>query len=577
MEEQLRRISHLLKLGDVELAKEEAEWMIKEDPEDATGYICLSHVYYFGFRQIDEASKYLEEALKIDHLDENVLLTALDIFYAQENFERLKEIAEIGIKNYPEEGVYYFYVGEAKIHTESLNKGITYYNKAIELEPENDMYVGRYAFILLSYYPKRIEEGIKAEKRALELNPENVTNLVSFANVAREKGNFKKARMLAETAIRLEPNHEGAYKIYRDTIGTKNKYCAFMASFTYTFWNAFSKFCKIFSFASKRNLKLHYILVILSLLGWIILPVYLTGWYAGSVYIVIFMMYSISSIIKGRIHKEVGLGTPFDAEYNVKRNKIIRNREISNMESTVKKEEATTIPTAKLSKEELEAQLEGFWSKGTVYEGQQEVAAAVKEPALSSAEHKKIQSYSDIESPKYNKWYICLIIVLSISFIFKIGKLYNLNNTNATHTTPKISQETKDIIVEQQDKALKDTKESFDKLEVVTVLYVLRKGDWNGSTIEGAIEKSYVPVMLEKVGQPAGEKLKKATPMKIYKEDTRTYALLQNGDSSFIIEITSRKLTHIYGESWNNAQEEMQKYEELLGKIESQGVEAGGI
>ena len=144
--------------------------------------------------------------------------------------------------------------------------------------------------------------------------------------------------MLAETAIRLEPNHEGAYKIYRDTIGTKNKYCAFMASFTYTFWNAFSKFCKIFSFASKRNLTLHYILVILSLLGWIILPVYLTGWYAGSMYIVIFMMYIISSIIKGRIHKEVGLGTPFDAEYNVKRNKIIRNREISNMESTVKKE-----------------------------------------------------------------------------------------------------------------------------------------------------------------------------------------------------------------------------------------------
>lgn len=140
-----------------------------------------------------------------------------------------------------------------------------------------------------------------------------------------------------------------------------------------------------------------------------------------------------------------------------------------------------------------------------------------------------------------------------------------------------MSQETKDIIVEQQDKALKDKKESFDKLEVVTVLYVLRKGDWNGSTIEGAIEKSYVPVMLDKVGQPAGEKLKKATPMKIYKEDTRTYVLLQNGDSSFIIEITARKLTHIYGESWNNAQEEMQKYEELLGKIESQGVEAGGI
>ncbi|MGR5910069.1 hypothetical protein ACT7C4_12590 [Bacillus pacificus] len=55
----------------------------------------------------------------------------------------------------------------------------------------------------------------------------------------------------------------------------------------------------------------------------------------------------------------------------------------------LKKGEATTIPAAKLSKEELEAQLEGFWSKGTVYEGQQEVAAVVQEPTLSSAEHKK--------------------------------------------------------------------------------------------------------------------------------------------------------------------------------------------
>ncbi|WP_242214151.1 lipopolysaccharide assembly protein LapB [Bacillus cereus group sp. BfR-BA-01383] len=577
MEEQLMRILHLLKLDDVDRAKEEAEWMIKEDPEDATGYLCLSHVYYLGFHQIDEASKYIEEALRIDHLEENILSIALEIFYAQENFVRLKETAEIGIKNYPEEGRYYFYMGEAKIYIESLNKGITYYNKAIELEPENDTYVGRYAFILLSYFPKRKEEGIKAEKHALELNPENVTNLVYFANVAKEKGNFKKARMLAETAIRLEPNHEGAYKIYRDTIGTKNKYCAFMASFTYTFWNAFYKFCRIFSFASRRSLKLHYSLVILSLLGWIILPVYLTGWYAGSVYIVILIMYIISSIINGRIHKGVGLGTPFDAEYNVKRNKIIRSREISNMESTVEKGETTTIPTVKLSKEELEAQLEGFWSKGTVYEEQQEVAAAVKEPALSSAEHKKIQSYSDIESPKYNKWYISLIVVLTISFIFKAGKLYNLNNTNAVNTTPQISQETKKQIAEQQDKALKDTKESLDKLEVVSVLYVLRKGDWNGSSIEGAIEKSYVPVMLEKVGQPVAEKLKKATPIKIYKEDTRTYVLLQNEESSFIIEITAKKLTHIYGESWNNAQEEMQKYEELLGKIDSQGVEARGI
>ncbi|MGR5877024.1 hypothetical protein ACT7C3_15080 [Bacillus pacificus] len=36
--------------------------------------------------------------------------------------------------------------------------------------------------------------------------------------------------------------------------------------------------------------------------------------------------------------------------------------------------------------------------------------------------------------------------------------MYNLNHTNAVNTTPQMSQETKDIIVEQQDKALKDKK-----------------------------------------------------------------------------------------------------------------------
>lgn len=90
MEEQLMRILHLLNLDDVDRAKEEAEWMIKEDPEDATGYLCLSHVYYLGFHQIDESSKYIEEALKIDHLEENILSIALEIFLCTRKFCEIK-------------------------------------------------------------------------------------------------------------------------------------------------------------------------------------------------------------------------------------------------------------------------------------------------------------------------------------------------------------------------------------------------------------------------------------------------------------------------------------------------------
>ncbi|PFM00167.1 hypothetical protein COJ40_31125, partial [Bacillus cereus] len=92
---------------------------------------------------------YIEEALKLDHLNEFVLLAGLDIFTAQSNFTRLREIAEIGIRNYPEEGPYYFYMSEAVMHLEGMKNVLVYLEKAMELDPENETYVGRYAYILL--------------------------------------------------------------------------------------------------------------------------------------------------------------------------------------------------------------------------------------------------------------------------------------------------------------------------------------------------------------------------------------------------------------------------------------------
>ncbi|AIK35803.1 tetratricopeptide repeat family protein [Bacillus pseudomycoides] len=577
MEDNFRRVYYLLKLGDVERAKEEAELMVREDPEDVYGYLSLSYVYFYGLHESDIASEYIEEALKLDHLNEFVLLAGLDIFTAQSNFTRLREIAEMGIRNYPEEGPYYFYMSEAVMHLEGMKNVLVYLEKAMELDPENETYVGRYAYILLKHFPKRKEEGLKAEKRALELNPENITNLFCFASIAKEKRNFKKARMLAETAMKLDPNDEDVRGIYKDTIVTKNKFCAFTMGFSQILVRAFSKFCSLFGFVYDLNRYVYTFLIVLSFIGWLILPIYVIGGYAGIIYFVVLVMCLVSSIIKGKIYKEAGLSMPSDWRTNLRQNQSIRDREISKMKREVGKVEPVNVSTQKLSPEEIESQLASFWGKEAMFEKQQvaEVAPTVARSQLSSEEHKQIQSYSDIKSPRYNKWGICLVIIFSFTLIYRAEKLYNLYQRETGNTTPHISQETKQSIVEYQDRALEEQKEKFNKYTVESILYSLKRSDFSEKSLQQFVEEGYVPVVMGKVGQPSVEKLKNAHPTKFYKEGTITYVLLQDEEGSFLLEIRATKISHIYGESWDNSEREMQRYHELITKIDTQGIAVG--
>ncbi|PEO88842.1 hypothetical protein CN571_15210 [Bacillus pseudomycoides] len=589
MEDNLRRIHYLLKVSDADRAMKEAEMLIKEDPADACGYLCLSYVYFHGFSDNENASKYLEEALKLDHLNEQVLSVGLDIFSGQNNHKRIRELAEVGIKNHPENGKYYFYMGEAVRCFERIKNSLVYFEKAMELEPENEVYVGKYAYILFTSFPKRQGEALKAEKRALELNPENTTNLVLFAVAATHKGNFKKARMLAEVAMQLDPNDKEAYMIYKKTIGTKNKFCDFTARLAHVLGLPISKFCSLFTFVYFKNKNIYYFLYFLSIFGWVILPVYLTGWYAGSVYIVFLMMFFISSKIQQNIYKEVGLGTSFDAKDNLRSNKFSREQETTKMARTVEKVE----PTKKLSPEEIEAQVTSFGSKGAVFE-KQPIEEVARKPQLSSEEHKEIQSYSNIKSPRYNKWYICLLIILSLILVFRVGKLYNSNHNEDKNTVPSNSEEErkdynfnlkedKNAVPNNSEEEWKSIVVSKDKISkeekmeqiylASSTLYLLETSDFSENSLRQFVMDNYVSVVMEKAGQPSIQKLKSENLARIYKEGTNTYLLVKSDDSTFILEISEKKINRIYGENWDNSEQEIKIYHELLNKFKMESVQ----
>ncbi|MFE5130664.1 hypothetical protein ACFRAZ_21265, partial [Bacillus mobilis] len=48
-----------------------------------------------------------------------------------------------------------------------------------------------------------------------------------------------------------------------------------------------------------------------------------------------------------------------------------------------------------------------------------------REYKLLPEERIEIQSYSNIEYPRYNIWYICLLIILSLLLVLRVGNFYS--------------------------------------------------------------------------------------------------------------------------------------------------------
>ncbi|WP_369903285.1 tetratricopeptide repeat protein [Bacillus manliponensis] len=574
VQDSLITINHWLKLGNVERAKEEAEWMIEEGPEDASGYLCLAYVYYYGLQEVEESIKYLEEALRLDHKEEMILLIALEIFAEQKNMKRVQELTEIGMKNYPENAKFHIYMGQVNIFAKKIVEALACYEKAMELDLENEKYVGSYAILLYYHFPERKEERLRAEKRALELNPENVDNLVNFAVLAKEDGNFKKARMLAEAAMKLEPNRKEVKTIYSDTIATKHKFCAFMASVTHLLHRPFLKFCKSLRFLGEKFPKtgLTFVLFVY-ITGWI-LPIYFTGWYAGSVYIALLIMYFISGGIKSKILKEVGLGSELDDAYNKRKNRINREIEILNMEIEMRRKENYTATTPKLLEEGVETQLEKFWSSGAVFEkGSMEKENVSSQQKLSEKEHKEIKEYSRIKSPGYNGWYIFIVAMLLVSIVYRSIGYYQHTKEVNKNEGPKISEEAKQAIVEYNSEELEKQMEKTDVYIIALTLASFKKSDLSEDSLRESVEEGYIANIIEKSGQPSLESLKNSRMTKIYEENSKTYVLLNSDDGSrFILEMLSNKINRIYGETWDNSEGEIQIYYELLQKLETNGV-----
>ncbi|MBD5799243.1 hypothetical protein BHU24_26885 [Bacillus pseudomycoides] len=151
-------------------------------------------------------------------------------------------------------------------------------------------------------------------------------------------------------------------------------------------------------------------------------------------------------------------------------------------------------------------------------------------------------------------------------------KDYNFNLKEDKNAVPNNSEEEWKSIVVSKDKISKEEKMEQIYLASST-LYLLETSDFSENSLRQFVMDNYVSVVMEKAGQPSIQKLKSENLARIYKEGTNTYLLVKSDDSTFILEISEKKINRIYGENWDNSEQEIKIYHELLNKFKMESVQ----
>ncbi|WP_239254652.1 hypothetical protein [Listeria ilorinensis] len=198
------RTIHLIENGHLETAKNEAENMILENPSHFAGYLNLSY-YYLKINQLQDAAQQMEQVIVYHTGQKEIYQQAIAIYKGLKDSRKVINYARAGIKLFPEEAVFYFELAEHL--PRRLNEREPFYQKAIELQPENAQFLAKYSYLLAMKDPKN-KQARHYEHLVLGLEPEKPLYLFWFAKANYRRGDFERARNFSEQAVSLAPDDE---------------------------------------------------------------------------------------------------------------------------------------------------------------------------------------------------------------------------------------------------------------------------------------------------------------------------------------------------------------------------------
>ena len=202
--------------NDIESAKMHYLKANSINPENVGALINLSNVYYHFDKNINEAIKSLQKALKIEPLNSEVNLNMAVILEIEiTEYASAKTFYENSLINAKDAEPYIKFSNFLFMRLSDIVSAIKYSNMALEMEPNNPTCYLNHANILSENKPN-ISSAIKFYKKAIELKPDYAEahyNLAA-AYISSEIKLIYDAKKHYNIAINLNPKFE--HKEYND-------------------------------------------------------------------------------------------------------------------------------------------------------------------------------------------------------------------------------------------------------------------------------------------------------------------------------------------------------------------------
>lgn len=143
------------------------------------------------------------------------------------DFESAIHWFELAIKAEPDNAGYYHKCAVSCARSNKWAKAKHYADTAIALEPDNSEYVYHSGLIrsrllleeagaLLATAPPRLLEAGEKLAEAIALDPLSFEGFYSLAMVRYTEGDYARAGELAKEALKLDPQHSAARRLYAD-------------------------------------------------------------------------------------------------------------------------------------------------------------------------------------------------------------------------------------------------------------------------------------------------------------------------------------------------------------------------
>lgn len=191
--------------------------LIKNYPNEAKAY----SVYADFLRREKRNKEAIEQFEKVVSLDSSrySVWEQLLILYSEEfQYKKLAESSNTVMELFPEQPLPFLLSGIANLQLKDYQRSIEVLNQGVRLVFENDDFFAEfYALLGDAYYQNQQNElSFKSYDKALIYNPNNATVLNNYSYyLSLTNNDLEKAKLMAEKAIKLEPNQSS----YLDTYG----------------------------------------------------------------------------------------------------------------------------------------------------------------------------------------------------------------------------------------------------------------------------------------------------------------------------------------------------------------------